>query len=54
VYDDPTMATRFGLHGIPTFIIFRDGRKIGRISAWPGAQAFVAALENQIALVAPA
>jgi thioredoxin-like negative regulator of GroEL len=54
VYDDPTMATRFGLHGIPTFIIFRDGRKIGRISAWPGAQAFVAALENQIPMVAPA
>jgi thioredoxin-like negative regulator of GroEL len=54
VYDDPTMATRFGLHGIPAFIVFREGRKTGRISAWPGTQAFVSALENQIAMVASA
>ena len=50
VYDDPTMATRFGLHGIPVFIVFRGGRKAGRITEWPGAQAFVSAIENQIAM----
>ena len=49
VYEDPTMATRFGLHGIPAFIVFRGGRKVGRITEWPGAQAFVLAIENQIA-----
>lgn len=46
VYDDPEMATRFGLHGIPVFFIFRQGRKLGRITAWPGADAFVEAIER--------
>jgi hypothetical protein len=44
VYDDPTIATRFGLHGIPTFLVFRGRRKLGRISPWPGTQAFVDAI----------
>ena len=52
VYDDPTMATRFGLHGIPAFFVFRGERKMGRIGEWPGTQAFVQAIENQIALAA--
>ena len=50
VYDDAGMATRFGLHGIPAFFVFRGERKMGRISEWPGVQAFVAAIENQLAL----
>lgn len=45
VYEDQTMATRFGLHGIPGFIVFRGVRKLGRISQWPGTDAFVAAIE---------
>jgi hypothetical protein len=49
VYDDPDMATRFGLHGIPAFFVFRGERKLGRITAWPGVQAFVNAIESQIA-----
>jgi hypothetical protein len=51
VYEDPTLATRFGLHGIPAFIVFRGAGKIGRITEWPGAQLFVSAIENQIAMV---
>jgi hypothetical protein len=50
VYDDPDMATRFGLHGIPAFLVFRGERKIGRITAWPGAQAFIEAIEKQVTL----
>ncbi|MFD0739402.1 hypothetical protein ACFQZQ_08925 [Lysobacter koreensis] len=46
VYDDPTMGTRFGLHGIPAFIVFRGARRLGRIGQWPGPQAFVAAIEK--------
>jgi len=46
VYDDPTMATRFGLHGIPAFFVFRGAKKLGRISQWPGTQAFVDAIEK--------
>lgn len=48
VYEQPELATRFGLHGIPTFLVFRGTRKLGRITPWPGADAFVAAIERQI------
>ncbi len=44
VYEDPTMGMRFGLHGIPAFLVFRGVRKLGRISQWPGTNAFVAAI----------
>ena len=46
VYDEPALATRFGLHGIPAFMVFRGMRRIGRISPWPGTDAFVAAIER--------
>jgi hypothetical protein len=46
VYDDRAMATRFGLHGIPTFLVFRGRKKLGRISPWPGADAFIAAIDS--------
>lgn len=46
VYADPEMATRFGLHGIPVFFVFRRGRKLGRITEWPGTDAFVEAIEK--------
>jgi hypothetical protein len=52
VYADPELGTRFGLHGIPTFIVFRNGRKVGRITPWPGPAAFAAAIERQLALAA--
>ena len=46
VYEDPRMATRFGLHGIPAFLVFRGSKKLGRIGQWPGTEAFVAAIEK--------
>ena len=46
VYEDRAMATRFGLHGIPTFIVFRGRKKLGRISPWPGSEQFIAAIER--------
>jgi hypothetical protein len=49
VYDDPEMATRFGLHGVPAFFLFRGARRIGRITGWPGAEAFTEAVARQIA-----
>jgi len=54
VYEDPAMATRFGLHGIPAFFVFCGTRKLGRITRWPGAEAFVRAIEGQFAALAPA
>jgi hypothetical protein len=49
VYDDPAMATQFGLHGIPAFFVFAGTRKLGRITSWPGIEAFVAAIDAQLA-----
>jgi hypothetical protein len=48
VYDDFPMAERFGLHGIPAFFVFAGTRKLGRITSWPGADAFVAAVDKQL------
>lgn len=45
VYEDRAMATRFALHGVPTFMVFHGARKLGRISPWPGCEPFVAAVE---------
>lgn len=44
VYDDEAMATRFGLHGIPTFFVFARGKRLGRITGWPGTDAFCIAI----------
>jgi hypothetical protein len=49
VYEEPELGTRFGLHGVPAFIVFAGTRKLGRISPWPGSDAFVEAIERQIA-----
>lgn len=44
VYDDEAMATRFGLHGIPAFFVFTRGKRLGRITGWPGTDAFCIAI----------
>lgn len=49
VYDDAAMATRFGLHGIPTFFVFRNGKRLGRITSWPGIEAFRTAIDGILA-----
>lgn len=52
VYEDPAMGTRFGLHGIPAFFVFRGRARLGRMSQWPGTHAFVQAIEKLRASVA--
>jgi hypothetical protein len=47
VYHDPDMGLRFGLHGIPVFLVFRGSRPLGRMTSWPGAEDFAAAIERQ-------
>ena len=49
VYDDPEMGNRFGLHGVPAFFVFRGSRRLGRITGWPGGEAFIRAVEEQVA-----
>lgn len=45
-YEDFDMATKFGIHGIPTFFFFYRGKKLGRISPFPGWEAFSEALRQ--------
>ena len=46
VYADPALGQRFGLHGVPTFYFFHRGRKLGRITSWPGWPAFENAVQD--------
>lgn len=40
IYNDFELATRFGLFGIPVFLFFKDGKKLGKISPFPGFESF--------------
>ncbi|HZW12922.1 MAG TPA: thioredoxin family protein [Noviherbaspirillum sp.] len=46
VYEDRELGMRFGLHGIPVFMFFRDGKKLGRATGWHGYAQFEAAVAN--------
>ena len=48
VYADSGLRRRFALHGVPTFYVFHRGRKIGRITSWPGIAAFTEAMRKQL------
>lgn len=46
VYADPALSMRFGLHGIPVFVFFHKGRKLGAATGWHGYGQFDAAVAN--------
>lgn len=46
VYEDSELGTRFGLHGIPAFFFFRGGKRLGKISPFPGLSPFLDALRK--------
>jgi hypothetical protein len=46
VYAHPELGRRFGLHGIPVFMFFRKGKKLGRATGWHGHVQFEAAVAN--------
>lgn len=46
VYEDFELSTRYGLHGIPTFLFFYKGKKLGKISPFPTFDAFYLALQK--------
>lgn len=45
-YEERDLATRFGLFGIPAFFFFHRGKKLGRISPFPGMEPFLTALRE--------
>ncbi|WER44810.1 thioredoxin family protein [Cupriavidus sp. WKF15] len=46
VYAHPELGQRFGLHGIPVFMFFHNGKKLGRATGWHGHGQFAAAVTN--------
>lgn len=46
VYADPALGMRFGLHGIPVFVFYFKGRKLGAATGWHGMAQFEAAVAN--------
>jgi thioredoxin 1 len=36
VYAHPEVATRYGVHGIPHFLLFKAGQKLGKMSEFRG------------------
>lgn len=46
VYADRELGMRFGLHGIPVFMFFHRGKKLGRATGWHGYAQFEAAVAN--------
>ncbi|MES1184067.1 MAG: thioredoxin family protein [Myxococcales bacterium] len=36
VYTHPEVATRFAVHGIPHFLLFKAGKKLGKMSEFRG------------------
>lgn len=44
VYEERALATRFALHGVPSFFFFHRGRKLGRVTGWQGLPQFKAAV----------
>lgn len=46
VYQDTALGRRFSLHGVPTFVFFRSGKRLGRVTGWPGLPQFQAAVSK--------
>lgn len=46
VYEHPALGQRFGLHGVPVFMFFHRGTKLGRATGWHGHAQFAAAVAN--------
>jgi thioredoxin 1 len=41
VYAHPEVATRYGVCGIPHFLLFKDGRRLGKMTAFRGENYWV-------------
>lgn len=46
VYADEALGLRFALHGVPTFVFYRGGKRLGRMTSWPGLAQFVSAVKR--------
>ncbi len=46
VYENMEFGKRFGIHGIPVFMFFRDQKVLGKVSPFPGWAPFLEVLEK--------
>ncbi len=47
-YEHPALATRFAVHGIPTFVLVRDGKVLGRMSQFHGEAYWLAVVRERL------
>ena len=48
-YEHQELATRFGLHGIPTFLLFTAGKLLGRMTSFSGDEFFLSVIREKAA-----
>lgn len=53
-YEHEALATRFGLVGIPTFLLFRDGKRLGRMIEYRGADFWLAVVREHLPVASDA
>jgi thioredoxin 1 len=46
VYAHPEIATRFGVMGIPHFLLFKNGKKLGKMSEFKGESYWVGVVRD--------
>jgi thioredoxin 1 len=49
VYAHPELARRYAVHGIPHFLLFHEGRRLGRMSEFRGDAFFIQVIRENLA-----
>lgn len=47
VYEYPEVARRYGVYGIPHFLLFKSGKKLGKMSEFRGEAFWLAVVREQ-------
>lgn len=47
-YEQEELARRFGLFGIPTFLLFRDGKLLGKMSQYYGREYWLGVVRENL------
>jgi thioredoxin-like negative regulator of GroEL len=47
-YEHTHLAQRFGLFGVPTFLLFRNGKRLGKMSQYQGREFWLAVVRENL------
>lgn len=50
-YETPDLAERFGLYGVPTFLLIRGGKLLGRMTTFQSREYFVTVIRETLARI---